>query len=173
MLPMPNIDYKQGPIQLFMAGAHARLDALLEEAEAAGQVNFEAYQEFRRGLLKHISMEEKILYPAAQRKMGEPLALAARLRLDHGALAALAALAPSVAIIAAIRSVLAAHNPLEEGSDGAYAVSDRVLAGDLEGLLTQLRNAPEVRTAECVSGASVLAATRRILVRAGYSGDLL
>src|SRR5581483_6857560 len=47
---------------------HERLDALLRRAFAsAGSVDSEAYDAFRRGLLRHIGMEEKILLPAAQR----------------------------------------------------------------------------------------------------------
>lgn len=165
-------DPKRGPIHLLMADAHTSLDALLEETDRTGQINSEVYQMFRRGLLKHISMEEKILFLAAQRKTGEPLALGARLRLDHGALAALVALIPSLAIIKAIRTVLAAHNPLEEGATGVYTSCERILDSELDAVLALLRNAPEVRVSACVSGPNVLAATRRILNRAGYSNAL-
>lgn len=169
---MADTDQKHGPIHLLMEGEHNRLDALLQDTDRTGQIDLEVYHEFRRGLLRHISIEEKILFPAAQRRMGEPLVLAGRLRLDHGALAALVALVPSLAIIAAIRSVLAAHNPLEDGAHGVYTTCEQILNGDLERLVTLLRSAPEVRASECVSGPKVLAATRRILARAGYRSDL-
>lgn len=45
--------------------------------------------------------------------------MAAKLRLDHGALAALLVPTPTPAIIVAIHTVLAAHNSLEEGPGGA------------------------------------------------------
>ena len=169
---MVNADRQRGPIHLLMADTHASLDALLEETDRTGQINVEAYHMFRRGLLKHISMEEKILFLAAQRKMGEPLALASRLRLDHGALAALVALVPSPAIIRAIRTVLATHNPLEEGAAGVYATCECILSDEREAVLIQLRNAREVRASDCVSGPNVLAVTRRILSRAGYNSVL-
>ena len=61
-------------------------------------------------------MEEKILLPAAQRATGgEPLPAAARLRLDHGALAALLVPTPTPAILATMRGILARYNALEEG----------------------------------------------------------
>ena len=64
-------------------------------------------------------MEEKILLPAAQRlRGGEPLLIASKLRLDHGALAALLMPTPTVAIIARIRGILKGHNALEEGPGG-------------------------------------------------------
>jgi hypothetical protein len=58
-------------------------------------------------------MEEKILLPAAQRaRGGEPLPVAARLRLDHGALAALLVPTPNPTILSALRGILARHNAL-------------------------------------------------------------
>jgi hypothetical protein len=86
----------------FLADDHARLDVLLRRAETSSpDTGRSAYAEFRAGLLRHISMEEKILLPAAQRaRGGEPLPLAAKLRLDHSALATLLVPTPTPAIIA-------------------------------------------------------------------------
>jgi hypothetical protein len=69
-----------GAIYRMLAADHARLDRLLDRATAAtGRIDPASYDGFRRGLLKHIAMEEKILLPAAQRlNGGEPLAIAAR-----------------------------------------------------------------------------------------------
>ena|SRR5215471_9372671 len=101
-----------GKIYQYLAGDHARLDDLLQRAAARpGSIETSAYAEFRAGLLKHIAMEEKILLPAAQRaRGGESLPIAAKLRLDHGALAALLVPTPTASIIAAIRAVFEAHN---------------------------------------------------------------
>ncbi|MEP6889972.1 MAG: hemerythrin domain-containing protein, partial [Nitrospirota bacterium] len=56
----------------------------------AGAVDQGTYDQFRAGLLRHIGTEEKILLPAAQRlRGGQPLPIAAKLRLDHGAIASL------------------------------------------------------------------------------------
>jgi iron-sulfur cluster repair protein YtfE (RIC family) len=53
-------------------------------------IDLEYYHQFRTGILKHIKMEEKILFPAAQRANGNiPIPLAAKLRLDHGAITSL------------------------------------------------------------------------------------
>jgi hypothetical protein len=56
-----------GPLFCFLANDHERLDGLLRRAMAAGAIDRAAYAEFRAGLLRHISLEEKILLPAAQR----------------------------------------------------------------------------------------------------------
>jgi hypothetical protein len=72
-------------------------------------------------------MEEKILLPAAQRaRGGEPLPAAARLRLDHGAPAALLVPTPTPAILATMRGILARHNALEE--EPGSSVEDAVNA---------------------------------------------
>jgi hypothetical protein len=110
-----------GKIYRHLADDHARLDGLLQRATMhSDAIETSAYAEFRAGLLKHIAMEEKILLPAAQlARRGQPLPIAAKLRLDHGALAALLVPAPTTSIIAAIRAVLSAHNQIEEGSGGS------------------------------------------------------
>jgi hypothetical protein len=51
-------------------------------------------------------------------ELGSPSAMAAKLRLDHGALAALLVPTPTLAIIAALRAILGTHNVLEEGAGG-------------------------------------------------------
>jgi len=84
-------------IRRYLADDHTRLGALLEKAWAKpGLIDREAYAEFRAGLLRHIGLEEKILLPAIQKlRGGQPHPVANRLRLDHGALAALLVPTPS------------------------------------------------------------------------------
>ena len=162
-----------GPVARLLAADHARLDALLGRATSQpGNIDGGAYAEFRSGLLKHIGMEEKMLLPAAQRaRGGTPLPIAARLRLDHGALAALLVPTPTPAIIAALRRILAAHNAVEEGPDGVYEVCEQLVGDDAEALLAQLRAAPDVPVHAHVDGPRIMDATRRALARAGYSLD--
>ena len=171
--PPPGRATEPGPVERFLADDHVRLDALLRRATATPDaIDRAAYAEFRAGLLKHIGMEEKILLPAAQRaRGGAPLPTAAKLRLDHGALAALLVPTPTPAIIAAIRRILAAHNPIEEGPGGVYNVCEQLVGADAEALLTRLRAAPEVRVNPHVDGERIMDATRRALERAGYHLD--
>jgi hypothetical protein len=159
-----------GDIYRFLADDHARLDALLQRAAAdPTAIDLSAYAEFRAGLLKHIGMEEKILLPAAQRRRGgEPLAIAAKLRLDHGALAALLVPTPTPAIVAAIRTILEAHNPLEEGPGGLYEQCENLAGTEAEQILARLRSAPEVKVAPHIDAPKVIEATRRALANAGY-----
>ena len=164
-----------GPLYRFFAEDHDRLDELLRRSiTESGAIDRDAYAEFRAGLLKHISMEEKILLPAVQRLQGgEPLAVAATLRLDHSALAALLVLTPTRTIIAAIRAILGPHNAREEGPGRVYECCEQLVGAEAEVLLAQLRDAPEVPVAPHSDGPEVMAVVRRALARAGYDEALL
>jgi len=161
-------------ISHYLADDHRRLeDALRRATSNAAGIDLHAYSEFRSGLLRHIGMEEKILLRAAQTaRGGEPIPLAARLRLDHGALAALLVLSPTNTIIGAIRAVLAAHNPIEEGANGIYEQCEQLAGPDADQILARLRNAPAVAMAAHVDSAIALESARGALVRAGYDFKL-
>jgi Hemerythrin HHE cation binding domain len=159
----------------FLERDHERLDQLLARAGVdLDNIDKEAFGEFRRGLLKHIGMEEKILLPAIQRlRGGEPLPIAARLRLDHGAIAALLVPTPRGAVLRTLKAVLAIHNRVEEGAEGVYAECDRVAGGESAALVTRLRAAPEVPAAAHVDSPRVESSARRALARAGFDPALL
>ena len=163
-----------GPVSRFLSDDHARLDALLRRATARPDaIDLVAYAEFRAGLLKHIGMEEKLLLPAAQRaRGGEPLPTAAKLRLDHGALAALLVPSPTPAIVAAIRAILTTHNQTEEAPGGVYEVCEQVVGAEGDALLARLRDAPEVPVHPHVDGPRIMDAARRALARAGFDLEL-
>jgi hypothetical protein len=154
----------------FLTEDHARLERLLDAAVAArGGVDLATYAEFRRGLLRHIGIEEKLLLPAAQvADGGAPLAVAARLRLDHGAIAALLVPTPSAAIVATLRHILARHNALEEGVGGMYATCDRLLTARAADVVAEMAAYPEVRVSMHNDGPVVMPAVERALERAGY-----
>jgi hypothetical protein len=164
-----------GPIHRFLTDDHRRLDALLDRATAVPErMDHAAYAEFRAGLLKHIGMEEKILLPAAQRRRGgSPLPMAAPLRLQHGAIAALLVPTPTPGVVGTLRLVLAGHNPLEEGPGGLYEICDEVVTNEVDALLADLRAAPEVPAALHVDGPKVMAAVRRSLERIGMDVEAL
>jgi hypothetical protein len=159
-----------GPIHTLLADDHRRLEAILDRATAdPARIDPTEYGAFRAGLLKHIGMEEKILLPAAQQQRGgEPLPIAATLRLQHGAIAALLVPTPTADVVATLRLLLEVHNPLEEDPGGMYEACETIRGMDSDGLLARLRAAPEVPVASHVDGPRVLAAARRALTRAGF-----
>ena len=158
------------PITRWLAADHARLDGLLQRATAGpGAVDLGPYAEFRRGLLRHIGIEEKLLLPAAQRaRGGEALPIATRLRLDHGAIAALLVPTPTPSVVDTLRAILGGHNAIEEGPDGLYATCDRLLAADAPSLVTQMAAYPEPPANPHNDAPEVMPAVRRALERAGY-----
>ncbi len=130
----------------------------------------EAYAAFRSGLLHHIRMEETVLLPAALRLQGgRPLAIADRIRLDHGALTALMVPPPDAAILNTIRSILQVHNALEEQEGGMYHACEQLAGAEAESLLEQLKNVPEVPLHGHNPKREIREATRRAVERAGYS----
>jgi hypothetical protein len=158
-----------GPLGRRLAADHARLEALLDAATGAEPYDLAVYAEFRRGLLRHIGIEEKVLLPAAQQAAGAPPAVAARLRLDHGALAALLVPTPTPAIVATLRHVLACHNPVEEGPEGFYAACDALLADRAAELVAAVEAYPEVPVSPHNDAPVVMPAVGRALERAGYA----
>lgn len=158
------------PISEYLVADHRRLEVLLARAEGGGSaLDLAAHAEFRAGLLRHIGMEEKILLPAAQRaRGGEPLSEAARLRLDHGALAALLVPVPTRAILAVLRDILTGHDAIEEGPGGVYETCAQLVGPGIDALVADLHAAPAVRVNPVADGARALDAARRALRRAGY-----
>jgi hypothetical protein len=135
-----------GPLHRFFGADHRRLDALLERSiREPGSVDLGPFGEFRAGLLRHIGMEEKVLFVAARRaRGGEPLELAARLRVDHGAIAALLVPTPTPAIVADLLSLLVPHNRREEEPGGVYDACDEALGPvEAERLARELRAFPQ------------------------------
>lgn len=145
-------------ISRFLAADHARLEALLARATAdPSTIELEAFDAFRAGLLRHIALEEKILLPAVTAlRGGEPLPVARRLRVDHGALAALLVPTPTPAIAAEILKILRPHNELEEGPEELYATCDLALQPtERVALLERMRAYPPVRVARYRDGPRV------------------
>lgn len=141
-----------GPLHRFFAEDHRRLDSLLRKTVAGeGPLDLSAYEAFRRGLLRHIGMEEKVLFVAARAaRAGEPLAIAARLRVDHGALTALVVPTPTREIVARLLSVLGPHNRREEEPNGAYDACDEALGPAAAGrLIAELERFPEPPLKPC------------------------
>ena len=154
----------------YLSGDHERLDSLLTRAaEGEGGIDLAPYAEFRQGLLRHIGIEERIILPAVARfQNGKQAEVAQRLRLDHGALVALLVPLPSAGIIETIRSILEAHNPLEEDAGGLYELVQKLAGSEADGLLAKVEAYPEVPSLPFNDKPGILDVTRRAVERAGY-----
>ena len=162
-----------GQLSSLFVGDHRRLEILLDRSfRVDGQIDERAYSEFRFGLLKHIGMEEKILIPAIkQAQNGLPYLLAETLRLEHGAFAALLVPPPSKKIAQVIRTMMNHHNELEEGEDGLYAACEQFMGSQVQDIIAQTQNYPEVPVMPHAHNSNILEATCRAVARAGYDFD--
>ncbi|HEX9102205.1 MAG TPA: hemerythrin domain-containing protein, partial [Polyangia bacterium] len=102
-------------------------------------------------------IEEKILLSDARaRRGGEPLPQAARLRVEHAAIASLLVPTPDAAIAAELRGLLEAHNRLEEGDGGVYDLVDELAGAEAATLLERARAAVAPPVARHFDGAGVM-----------------
>jgi len=163
------------PLYHFFKNDHNRIDQLLDKAtENPGEVETNYYHQFRTGLLKHIKMEEKVLYPAAQKANGNvPLPLAAKLRLDHAALTSLMVMPPSDEVIKVLRYILDKHDVLEEEPGGMYDVCERLTEGETNTLLQQLEKVAVVPVHPFNEAGYALDVAKRTLMRAGFDFDAI
>jgi hypothetical protein len=146
------------PIARFLASDHERLDALLTRAvRDRGALDRAAFDEFRAGLLRHIAIEEKLLFPAVREaRGGEPHPDWKRLRIDHGALTSLLVPPPTEELVGEIRSILDPHNLVEEGPGALYESCDELLGGRAAELQERMRSYPPVKVAPYRDGPRVL-----------------
>jgi hypothetical protein len=167
LFPMPS-----RTISELLRRDHERLDALLERL-SRDISDREVYLEFRSGLLKHIRFEETVLLPAARKaNLGQDIGLAAKLRLDHGAIASLLVPLPTPKIIHALQTILASHNALEEGPGGAYAQCDELLGEEAERMIMEFEKMGPVPMAKNTDIPLAMEAAGRSLERAGY-GEMM
>ena len=159
----------------FFTKDHRRIEDILNKAtEDIQNIQMDYYHQFRSGLLKHIKMEERIFFPAAQKaNNGVPLPLAAKLRLDHGALTALMVVPPDPAVVKVLRYVLEEHDLLEEQPGGMYDVCEKLTEGETQEVLQQLKKSTEVPLQAHNKAEYALDAAKRALARAGYDFDAL
>ena len=125
----------------FLSDDHARLDALLRESIERGDAG--AYDGFRRGLLRHISIEERVLFPLLRARRGGTR-LEQQLHRDHAALAALLVPPPAGAELSQIAAILEEHNQLEEAAGGLYELIEELAADDLAALMASVHAVPAV-----------------------------
>jgi hypothetical protein len=136
-----------GALHRFLSLDHDRLDALLSAiVRSDGSIDLKSYGEFRAGLLRHISIEERVLFPEL-RQRGADTALQEQLHRDHAALAALLVPPPASAEIAQIAAILRIHNELEETSGGLYELIEKLSGNELTAIMVRVHAIPEVRLA--------------------------
>lgn len=152
-----------GELHSFLSRDHDRLDALLSViVRGDGTIDLKSYAEFRSGLLRHIAMEEKVLFPELRKRRGET-ELQRQLHRDHAALAALLVPPPSPVEITQMSAILEIHNELEEVSGGLYELIESLAGGELTDLMARMQSMPEVRLAPHVDTAITRSSIKQLL----------
>ncbi len=157
----------------FFTNDHARIEKILDRAtEDINDIKKEDYRRFRIALMTHIKMEEKILFPAAQKANGGvPVPLAAQLRLEHGAITSLMVPPPTPDLIKVLRHVIAKHDLKEEEPGGMYDICENLTGDQTDEILQQLLATSEVPMHPHNLAPFALEAAKRAVKRAGYDYD--
>ena len=158
-----------GVLYRYLSSDHERLNALLDRAGNSDAIDIEVYSEFRKGLLRHISLEEKIILPAIARwQGGRRAAIADRLRLDHSAIVSLLVPPPNRSIIRTLQSVFEVHNPLEEDEGGLYRLFEKLAGSETPKMLKKLQTAPDVLVLSHNEKPELVELAKQALARAGF-----
>ena len=110
----------------YLTEDHERLHRLLAQA-ASEPFDHDAFEAFRGGLLRHIGIEEKVLFAEMRRRLGRPIDAARRLRIEHAALTSLMVPTPDADLVAEIETLLRAHDTREEGALNVYGQCEAIL----------------------------------------------
>lgn len=152
-------------IHEFLSKDHARLDDLL--ARAVGNphvIDEDAFSEFRAGLLRHIAMEEKVLFADVRARNEDALVQVVRvLHADHAAIASLLVPPPTAALIATLQRILDEHNPLEDAPGGLYEHCDRISGGATSEVIERMEAIAPVRASKHLDEPRIYAHIERLL----------
>lgn len=156
-------------ITSYLALDHERLDALLRRTlDDPHGPDRAAYAAFRSRLLRHIAIEEKVLFPAARRALGGgAIEGMFDLHIEHAAISSLLVPTPDVALCRELEALLARHNEKEEGPLGVYAQCDHVLsASESAALAVRAETFPAIRVARHYDGPRVYRTAEHALAAA-------
>lgn len=161
------------PLQQFFTEDHHRIETLLIKATPPSEeINLEYYLQFRAALLKHIKMEETILFPAVKRVSAETMQhTITKFRVEHGALTSLMVPTPTFALIKVIRYVLQKHDFEEEKPCGLYEVCETLTKHETNELLQQLKQTSDLPLNPLNPSPAALETAKRSLLRAGFNFD--
>ena len=158
----------RGKIGKYLSDDHRRLEEIFNNIlQPDGSLNHSAYGEFRKGILRHIAIEEKILVGRLS-KRGTPSGYEERLRLDHGAITALLVPDPNPTVLKTIKEILKGHNVIEEKDGGFYDWCDKTLGDEAEIILKEMKDMPPPSLLPNLPYEQVLDSLKRVLKRAGY-----
>jgi hypothetical protein len=141
-------------LRAWLANDHGEINALSLDARAPDGIDIEAFERFRERLLRHMGIEERLLFPLIENANEGQLATAINeLRIDHAALTSLLVPTPDDVLAQEIAGLLELHNELEERSGGIYDQCLELLADETaEEILFDAYESLPVQTAKYFDG---------------------
>jgi hypothetical protein len=141
-------------LRAWLARDHEEIIALSLDARAPDGIDTEAYERFRERLLRHIGIEERLLFPMVEHADAGPLVTAIdELRIDHAALVSLLVPTPDPVLAQEIAGLLELHDELEDRSGGIYDQCMALLDDDTaDAILFEACECLPVQTAKYFDG---------------------
>lgn len=160
-----------GPISAHFLETHVRLDEALRRClRQPGTVDVEAFDVFRRLLLRHIAQEERVIMPALVKKLGAPPLFRNALRKDHAGFAALCMPLPEREWVENLSELFAHHAAIEEGPGGLYPLCDEVLVAEAPAVIAAAEALPPLVLAPFNAGPWVRELLAEVLRATGIEG---
>lgn len=128
----------------YLLADHRAIEELLTRARGSA-FDLDAFTEMRKRLLRHIAVEEKVLFPAVLARDPGALPDAKQLKIEHAALGTLLVPVPDLALAGEIATILAVHDDREECAGGVYERCERALGDASFELTERARAVPPVR----------------------------
>jgi len=128
----------------YLRADHHVIEDWLAQSRAHGFA-LDAFTQMRRVLLRHIAVEEKVLFPAVRARDPGALIDARQIKIEHAALSSLLVPIPDLALAAEVATLLAEHDAREECAGGIYERCELVLGDASFDLASRARGVPAVR----------------------------
>ncbi len=158
-----------GPIAASFTAEHRALTRLLEACLTPGGVDAARFDTFRQRVLHHIAVEEKVLLPALERKLGRRALLHNALRRDHAGIAALCVPAPNRDWVESLMALLEQHHRVEEDRGGFFAECDAQLRDELPALFAAVEALPPLQLAPFTQGRRVRDQLAEVMLATGIT----
>ena len=158
----------RGPFSSWFDAEHRALGKLIRKSlPDEGGVDIEAFDAFRRKLVQHIAVQERVFFPALISRMGhEPLYRGA-LTKDHGGLVSACVPTPGREWVQELWNLLEVHHTVERADDGFARHCDHHLGHEAKELFEKADALPPIELPPFETGPGLRRRIAELLVAAG------
>jgi hypothetical protein len=154
-----------------MCDQHQQLLSLFAAATGGGAVVDAArYEQFRRQLVQHIAIEEKVLMPALAGLLGQAFeTVRNKLQQDHAAILALLVPTPNEVWLEDLREILVHHFAVEASPGQLHALAELYLRDDDQRLGESAAALPAIVLEPCEDGRGAPEVLARMMAAVGLN----